>query len=74
MSTVPMDPMTMAVRNRARLAPVKGLNEASRAMNSPQNPARPGRPREAMAAKARMPPRMGSVFWLPPRRAISRVW
>ena len=43
-------------------------------MNSPQNPARPGSPSEAMAVKAKIPPIQGMSFWLPPRRAISRVW
>ncbi len=43
-------------------------------MNSPQNPARPGRPSEAMAVNASIPPRIGISFMFPPRRDISLVW
>ncbi len=42
-------------------------------MNSPQNPASPGRPNEAKAVNARMLPRIGMSLRLPPSRAISRV-
>ena len=54
--------------------PASGLYEPTSDMNSPQNPARPGRPSEAIAVKARIPPMTGISFMLPPRRDISLVW
>ncbi len=52
-----------------------GLNELSNAMSSPQNPASPGRPREAIATNAKTLPSFGIVCSMPPPIfAISRVW
>ena len=42
--------------------------------NSPQNPARPGRPSDAIEQKARIQPMRGACSSRPPRRLISRVW
>jgi hypothetical protein len=42
--------------------------------NSPQNPARPGRPRDAKAQKPRIHPSLGAWMRRPPRRDSSRVW
>ncbi len=42
--------------------------------NSPQNPARPGRPSDAMAQKPRIQPMRGACSSRPPRRDSSRVW
>ena len=42
--------------------------------NSPQKPARPGRPSEAIAQKPRIQPIFGADTRRPPSRDISRVW
>ena len=41
--------------------------------NSPQNPARPGSPSEAMAVKPRIHPSLGACSSRPPSRESSRV-
>ena len=42
--------------------------------NSPQNPASPGRPSDAITQKPRIQPIFGAWTSRPPRRRISRVW
>ena len=72
-----MPPMIMNVRYMPTFSPtaVFGLNEPSSAMISPQNPARPGRPSEAIATNAKMPAILGiNSLMPPPISAISRVW
>ena len=49
-----------------------GLNEPSSAITSPQNPARPGRPSEAIATNAKIPASFGIVCDMPP--PISEIW
>ena len=73
-SKVPSAPITIEVRNTPSDSPSSGLNAPSRAMNSPQNPARPGRPSEAMAAKPRIQPSRGAWISMPDKRLISSVW
>ena len=52
-----------------------GLNDDSSAITSPQNPASPGSPSEAIATNANTPPRYGSFCISPPPISeISRVW
>ena len=56
-----------------RLRPAAGWYEDRIAGNSPQKPARPGRPSEAMAQKPRIQPSLGACSSRPPRRESSRV-
>ena len=58
---------------RRRERPGAGLYADSTAGNSPQNPARPGSPSDAIAQKPRIQPIFGACFSRPPRRLISRV-
>ena len=51
-----------------------GLYAPTSDRNSPQNPARPGRPSEAIDEYASSPASHGIISAMPPRRAISRVW
>ena len=60
-SRVPKAAIAMKVRKAGRLRPSAGSNAPNRASISPQNPARPGSPSEATAAKARRPPRRGAL-------------
>ena len=73
-----MPPITMNTRNRPTWSPSTnslGLNELSSAITSPQKPASPGSPSEAIATNANTPPSFGIVCSMPPPIfAISRVW
>ena len=65
----------MNARNSVVDSPSAGLKLESNAITSPQNPARPGRPSDAIATNANTPPRYGSFCMSPPPiSAISRVW
>ena len=70
-----MPPSTISVRNRRQREPGAGLYAESSAITSPQNPARPGSPSDAIAVNASRLPSYGT-FWSmpPPISAISRVW
>ena len=50
----------------------RGLNADSTAGNSPQKPARPGSPSDAIAQKPRIQPIFGACLSRPPRRLTSR--
>jgi len=56
------------------LSPWAGEYDERMAGNSPQNPARPGRPSDAMAQNPRIQPSLGACLRSPPRREISLVW
>lgn len=60
-SRVPNAAMDMNVRKAGRLSPSAGSKAPNRVSISPQNPASPGRPREATAVNARRPPRRGAL-------------
>ena len=66
--------MTINVRNSARLRPSAGLYALRIAGNSPQNPARPGRPSDAIAQKPRIQPSLGICFSMPLSLLICSVW
>ena len=70
-----MPPAIMNARNSGVDSDWAGLKLESSAITSPQNPASPGRPSEAIATNANTPPRYGSFCITPPPiSAISRVW
>jgi hypothetical protein len=72
---VPTPPAIMKPRYRPMLSPAAGLNAPSSDITSPQKPARPGSPSEAIATKAKMPASFGIVCPMPPPIvAMSRVW
>ena len=66
--------MTMYVRKTPSDNPAAGLYDARIDGNSPQNPARPGKPSEAIAQKPRIQPKRGMRCSKPPICRISRVW
>ena len=67
--------MTISVRNSGSLEqPEAGLYAPRIAGNSPQNPARPGRPSDAIAQKPRIQPSFGIWMSMPLSRLISSVW
>ena len=69
-----MAAITMNVRNRlVRRDPAPGWYADRTAGNSPQKPARPGRPSDAMAQKPRIQPIFGACSNNPPRRLMFRV-
>ena len=67
---VPIPPRIMNARKRPTFNPatvlVFGLNEPRSAITSPQNPARPGRPNDAIATKAKIPDIFGMISDMPP--------
>ena len=70
---VPIPPNTISVRNSPTWA--NGRYDEYRARTSPQNPASPGRPSDAIAVNQKIAPSFGRT-WLtpPPISAICRVW
>ncbi len=71
---MPSAASTISVRNNGSDRPKLGLYADRIAGNSPQNPARPGRPRLAMAQKPRIQPSRGIWINIPDSRLISSVW
>ena len=53
--------------------PGNGLYAPRRAINSPQNPANPGKPSYAIAVKAKIAPVFGRSFIFPPNLPMSLV-
>ena len=69
-----MPPNTMSVRYRPTFSPTGWYAENSES-TSPQNPASPGSPIDAIAVNANTNPRYGTFRSMPPpRSAIWRVW
>ena len=73
-STVPTAAITMYVLNTASDKIPAGLYEAKIAGNSPQNPAKPGSPKEAIAQNPKIQPILGACTKSPPSLDMSKVW
>ena len=63
-----------AEQRQARARQAAGCRRDRIAGNSPQNPARPGRPSDAIAQKPRIQPSRGIWMSMPLSRLISSVW